>query len=210
MPSNTVNKKTARPKAAKKLPRSPSSSELVSAHLSVRVKKLRGQKGWSLETLSAACGVSRAMLSQIERGQVNPTLAVTFNIARAFEMSIGELVEMPGVSSSIQVIRSSDGAYDFRGDKDCRVRTLSPLNLEKDVEFYQVRLGRGGALRSTAHFTGTREFLVVESGRVRIESGQDSEDLGRGDSVTYRADVSHAIVNLGDREAVVFLVDIYR
>jgi transcriptional regulator with XRE-family HTH domain len=207
---NIVNKKTARPKSAKPPSRSPSSSELVSAHLSVRVKKLRGQKGWSLETLSAACGVSRAMLSQIERGQVNPTLAVTFNIARAFEMSIGELVEMPGVSSSIQVIRSSDGAYDFRGDKDCRVRTLSPLNLEKDVEFYQVRLARGGALRSTAHFTGTREFLVVESGRVRIESGQDSEDLGRGDSVTYRADVSHAIVNLGDREAVVFLVDIYR
>jgi transcriptional regulator with XRE-family HTH domain len=205
-----VNKKTAPPKSAKKPSRSPSSSELVSAHLSVRVKKLRGQKGWSLETMSAACGVSRAMLSQIERGQVNPTLAVTFNIARAFEMSIGELVEMPGVSSSIQVIRSSDGAYDFRGDQDCRVRTLSPLNLEKDVEFYQVRLARGGALRSTAHFTGTREFLVVESGRVRIESGQDSEDLGRGDSVTYRADVNHAIVNLGDREAVVFLVDIYR
>ena len=210
MPSNIVNKKTAPPKSAKKPRRSPSSSELVSAHLSVRVKKLRGQKGWSLETLSAACGVSRAMLSQIERGQVNPTLAVTFNIARAFEMSIGELVEMPGVSSSIQVIRASDGAYDFRGDPECRVRTLSPLNLEKDIEFYEVRLARGGVLRSTAHFTGTREFLVVESGRVRIESGQDCEELGRGDSVTYRADVNHAIVNLGDREAVVFLVDIYR
>jgi transcriptional regulator with XRE-family HTH domain len=205
-----MNKKTAPPKSAKEPSRSPSSSELVSAHLSVRLKKLRGQKGWSLETLSAACGVSRAMLSQIERGQVNPTLAVTFNIARAFEMSIGELVEMPGVSSSIQVIRANDGAYDFRGDKDCRVRTLSPLNLEKDVEFYEVRLGRGGALRSTAHFTGTREFLAVESGRVRIESGEDSEELGRGDSVTYRADVNHAIVNLGDRDAVVFLVDIYR
>ena len=91
-----------------------------------------------------------------------------------------------------------------------RVRTLSPLNLEKDVEFYEVRLARGGALRSTAHFTGTREFLAVESGRVRIESGEDSEELGRGDSVTYRADVNHAIVNLGDRDAVVFLVDIYR
>jgi transcriptional regulator with XRE-family HTH domain len=205
-----VNKKTAPPKSAKKPSRRPSSSELVSAHLSVRVKKQREQNGWSLETLSAACGVSRAMLSQIERGQVNPTLAVTFNIARAFEMSIGELVEMPGVSSSIQVIRANDGAYDFRGDRDCRVRTLSPLNLEKDVEFYEVRLARGGALRSTVHFTGTREFLAVESGRVRIESGEDSEELGRGDSVTYRADVNHAIVNLGDRDAVVFLVDIYR
>jgi len=150
------------------------------------------------------------MLSQIERGQVNPTLAVTFNIARAFEMSIGELVEMPGVSSSIQVIRANDSAYDFRGDKDCRVRTLSPLNLEKDVELYEVRLARGGALRSTAHFTGTREFLAVQSGRVRIEAGGDHEDLAGGDSVSYRADVNPAIVNTGDGDAVVFLVDIYR
>jgi transcriptional regulator with XRE-family HTH domain len=205
-----VNKKSASPNPAKETAKRASSSELVAAHLSVRVKKLREQKGWSLETLSAACGVSRAMLSQIERGQVNPTLAVTFNIARAFEMSIGELVEMPGVSSSIQVIRANDGAYDFRGDKDCRVRTLSPLNLEKDVEFYEVRLARGGALRSTAHFTGTREFLAVQTGRVRIESAEDSEELGHGDSVTYRADVNHAIVNIGDRDAVVFLVDIYR
>jgi transcriptional regulator with XRE-family HTH domain len=205
MVSNIVNKK-----ASKETSRRPTSSELVASHLSVRLKKLREQKGWSLETLSAACGVSRAMLSQIERGQVNPTLAVTFNIARAFEMSIGELVEMPGVSSSIQVIRAKDSAYDFRGDADCRVRTLSPLNLEKDVEFYQVRLGRGGELRSAAHFTGTREFLAVQSGRVRIESGEDREELGHGDSVSYRADVKHAIVNISDRDAVVFLVDIYR
>jgi len=205
-----VNKKTATPKTVKEPSRRPSSSDLVAAHLSVRVKKLREQKGWSLETLSAACGVSRAMLSQIERGQVNPTLAVTFNIARAFEMSIGELVEMPGVSSSIQVIRANDSAYDFRADKHCRVRTLSPLNLEKDVEFYEVRLARGGELRSTAHFTGTREFLAVQAGRVRIESGEDHEELGHGDSVSYRADVDHAIVNIGEREAVVFLVDIYR
>ncbi len=202
-----MNKKRKPPKPPS---RRTGSSELVSSQLSARVKKLREQKGWSLETLSAACGVSRAMLSQIERGQVNPTLAVTFNIARAFEMSIGELVEMPGVSSSIQVIRANDSAYDFRGDKDCRVRTLSPLNLEKDVELYEVRLARGGALRSTAHFTGTREFLAVQSGRVRIESGNDHEELGARDSVSYRADVNHAIVNIGDGDAVVFLVDIYR
>ncbi|MCE5310234.1 MAG: XRE family transcriptional regulator [Acidobacteriales bacterium] len=205
-----MNKKKTPQRNPKPPSRRPGSSELVSSQLSVRVKKLREQKRWSLETLSAACGVSRAMLSQIERGQVNPTLAVTFNIARAFEMSIGELVEMPGVSSSIQVIRANDSAYDFRGDKDCRVRTLSPLNLEKDVELYEVRLARGGALRSTAHFTGTREFLAVESGRVRIESGGDHEDLAVGDSVSYRADVNHAIVNIGDGDAVVFLVDIYR
>jgi transcriptional regulator with XRE-family HTH domain len=185
------------------------SSELVAAHLSVRVKKLREQKGWSLETLSQLCGVSRAMLSQIERGQANPTLAVTLGIARAFDLSIGDLVQFPGAASTMQVIRASDRAYEFRSDANCRVRTLSPLNLEKDVEFYEVLLRNKGELRSAAHFSGTREFLTVQCGKVRVESGIDAEEVGKGDSISYRADLDHAIVNVGEDDAVVFLVDIY-
>ena len=68
----------------------------------------------------------------------------------------------------------------------------------------------GGTLRSQAHFEGTREFLTVEDGSVRIESDQNSEELGKGDSGTYRADVPHAIVNTGKGDALVFLVVIYR
>jgi quercetin dioxygenase-like cupin family protein len=150
------------------------------------------------------------MLSQIERDQANPTLAVTLRIARAFSMTIGELVEDPDATSSLSVIRAGDRAYHFRSDKDCTIRTLSPLHLEKDVEFYEVQLRPGGELRSAAHFEGTREFLTVEKGRVRVESGGDSDLLERGDSASYRADVPHAVVNAGKTAAVLFLVNIYR
>jgi uncharacterized cupin superfamily protein len=108
------------------------------------------------------------------------------------------------------VIRANDHTYDYRSDKDCRIRTLSPLNLEKDVEFYEIWLQPGGALRSSPHFEGTREFLTVQRGKVRIESAADVEDLDAGDSASYRADVSHAIINLGKTDAVVFLIVIYR
>ncbi|HOW65491.1 MAG TPA: XRE family transcriptional regulator [Candidatus Paceibacterota bacterium] len=184
--------------------------DALSRHLGSRVKHLRQQQSWSLEELAQASGVSRSMLSQIEREQVNPTLAVTYRIARAFGMALGELVEAPGATSSITVIRAEDRAYHYRSDKDCRIRTLSPLNLEKDVEFYEVQLQAGGALRSAAHYAGTREFLTVQKGQVRVESGQDGEVLNPRDSVTYRADVPHAIVNVGQVEAVIFLVDIYQ
>ncbi|HEU0008925.1 MAG TPA: cupin domain-containing protein [Verrucomicrobiae bacterium] len=90
------------------------------------------------------------------------------------------------------------------------MRTLSPLNLEKDVEMYEVQLQPGGALGSAPHFEWTREFLTVQKGRVRVESAGDSEVLQPGDSASYRADVPHAIVNTGRNEAVIFLVDIYR
>jgi len=178
--------------------------------LGARIRDMRTERKWSLDALANASGVSRSMLSQIERNEANPTLAVTMRIARAFGITLGELVESPDVTSAVQVIRAGDRAQIYRSDKDCQIRTLSPLQLEKDVEFYEVALQPGGVLRSAPHFSGTREFLVVEKGKVRVESGRDSEELERGDSATYRADVPHAIVNLGKSEAMVFLVDIYR
>ena len=200
--------------AVKKQPPKAKSSgdpaDLINRHFGSRVKQLRAGRGWSLEALANASGVSRSMLSEIEREQANPTLAVTMRIAQAFSMSLGELLEIPTASSSVNVIRADDKAHHYRSDKFCRIRTLSPLNLEKDVEFYEVQLQSGGALRSAPHFEGTREFLTVQKGQIRVESANDSEDLIPGDSASYRADVPHAIINIGSTEAVIFLVDIYR
>jgi transcriptional regulator with XRE-family HTH domain len=190
--------------------RSAEPAEAINRHLGSRVKQLRAGRGWSLEALANASGVSRSMLSQIEREEANPTLAVTLRIARAFGLSLGELLDMPGAASAVTVIRADDNAYHYRSDKDCRIRTLSPLNLEKDVEFYEIRLQTGGALRSSPHFEGTREFLTVQKGRVRIESAGDTEELAPGDSASYRADVPHAILNSGRGEATVLLIVIYR
>jgi transcriptional regulator with XRE-family HTH domain len=184
-------------------------AEALTQHLGGRVRQLRAERGWSLEVLAGASGVSRSMLSQIEREQANPTLAVTLRIAQAFGMSLGDLVQVPDASSSITVIRADDRAYHYRSDKWCRIRTLSPLNLEKDVELYEVQLQPGGALRSAPHYQGTREFLTVETGQVRVESAGDGELLRSGDSATYRADVPHAIINAGKKEALLFLAVIY-
>lgn len=195
----------------KKLPPTATGPEAINENLGRRLKKLRGDKGWSLEVLANASGVSRSMLSEIEREKANPTLTVTFRIARAFGLTLQELIESAeATASKIQVIRASDRAQVYRSDKQCEIRTLSPLNLEKDVEFYQVSLRVGGVLRSQAHYEGTREFLTVEEGSVRIESGTDTDDLSKGDSGTYRADVPHAILNTSRGAALVFLVVIYR
>ena len=186
------------------------SPDEISGQLSQRVRALRKERGWSLDSLSAACGVSRSMLSQIERGEANPTLAVTVRISQAFGIALGELVEAPVSTSSIEVIRAEDRTFHYRSDAECRIRTLSPLHLEKDVEFYEVLLHNGGKLKSAPHFKGTREFLTVEKGKIELQSGDDSTLLGPGDSASYRVDVSHTIANAGRGEAVLFLVVIYQ
>jgi transcriptional regulator with XRE-family HTH domain len=182
----------------------------VGSLLCDRVRELRKKKGWTLEQLSAACGVSRSMLSQIERNQANPTLGVAYRIAQAFGMSLGSLVDAPSATPTIDIIRVNDRTYHYRNDQSSRIRTLSPLHLEKDVEFYEVLLRPGGSLKSAPHFGGTREFLTVQHGSIRLVSGDDSAELHRGDSAHYPADVVHTIENVGKGDALLFLVDIYR
>jgi len=175
-----------------------------------RVRELRRKRGWTLEQLSAACGVSRSMLSEIERGNANPTLAVAFRIAGAFSMSLGDLVDAPAATPrKIDVIRASDPAYHYRSDRSIRIRTLSPLRLEKSVEYYEVTLRAGAVLASGPHFEGARELLTVQQGGVRVTSDGESVELARGDSAHYRADVAHAIRNTSAADAVVFLVVTY-
>lgn len=197
------------PAAAQPLPANGMGDEAIGRALCDRVRELRRKRGWTLEEMGAACGVSRSMLSEVERGRANPTLAVAWRIARAFGMSLGDLVEAPAATPRVDVIRADDRAYHYRSDQHCRIRTLSPLHLEKAVEFYEIVLPAGGALRSAPHFAGARELLTVQSGHVRVTSAGEAEDLRPGDSAHYPADVPHAIENVGGGEAVTFLVVTY-
>jgi transcriptional regulator with XRE-family HTH domain len=174
-----------------------------------RVRQLRKSKGWTLDQLASLSGVSRSMLSQIEHGGANPTLIVTYRIAQAFGISLAELVDDLVPSRTIELVRAGDAAALFRSDRHLRIRTLSPLHTEKDVEFYELTLRPGAQLASAAHFEGTCELLTVAQGTVRVTSGDQSAELHKGDSARYRADLPHAIENIGRAEARVYLVDVY-
>lgn len=175
-----------------------------------RIRGLRATRRWTLDQLASKSGVSRSMISQIERQAVNPTFNIAYRIAQAFGVSLGELVDDPKQPQEIDVIHADDEAYHFVDDDDCRIRTLYPLHLEKDVEFYELKLNPGHALESTPHLPGTREFLTVHAGELQVKSGETLEILKPGDSAHYAADVSHSIRNVGDIEAIAFLVAIYR
>jgi mannose-6-phosphate isomerase-like protein (cupin superfamily) len=116
-------------------------------------------------------------------------------------MSLGALVEAPVQGATIEVVRHDATQAIFRDDAECRIRTLSPLECEKDVEFYHLTLKPRGVLDSAPHFSGTREFITVNSGTIAVHSGETQERLDPGDSAHYPADVPHRIVNAGDGEA---------
>ncbi len=171
-----------------------------------RVTKLRKKNKLTLDQLASVSGVSRSMLSQIERGKANPTLAVTFRIAQAFGITIGELVDHCWSTSTIEVIHGNDEKNLFRCDEEVSIRTLSPLHMEKDIEFYEIRISPGAKLISSAHYEGTKELLTVTHGSAEIISAEEKTSLHEGDTAHYRADVEHCIANNTDSELLCYLV----
>lgn len=180
------------------------------ARLGQQLKRFRTARNLTLDQLSALAGVSKAMLSQIEKNKINPTVAIILKVADALNVSIGELIEDTKRRYVLQVMHEDEDHYTFRKDDTCEIRSLSPLSMEKSVEFYRIRLQGNGELRSEAHYAGTEEVLYVAKGKISISSGDQTATLPKGDSIHYRADVPHCLKNDGKSPAELFLIVRYR
>lgn len=176
------------------------------AHMGQRLRLLRTGRKLTLDQLSTMAGVSKAMLSQIEQDKVNPTVAVMLKIAGALKLPIGQLVEAPRPQRILRVIAASDKAYTFRSDPHCNIRTLSPLDLEKTIEFYRVSIAPGGRLASEPHFPGAEEIVYLAKGRLTVTCADQTTALSRGDSIHYRADVPHTLHNTGRGAAELYMI----
>ena len=180
------------------------------AKLGQQLHTRRKARHLTLEQLSALAGVSKAMLSQIEQNKINPTVAIILKISDALNVGIAELIDEPSPQHILRVIHETDEHYTFCKDERCEIRTLSPLSLEKSIEFYRLRLEAGGSLRSESHFAGTEEFLHVARGKFLITSGKETQTAIKGDSVHYRADVTHCLENKAKGLAEAYLIVRYR
>ncbi|MEK7677496.1 MAG: XRE family transcriptional regulator [Verrucomicrobiota bacterium] len=184
---------------------------LFSTALGIVIKAERSRQNISMDDLSRICGVSKGMLSQIERGKTNPTVAVLYKIASGLRTDPTSLLPLPTGKPRIwRVILANDERYVFSTNKMCRIRTLSPLDLEKQIEFYEITFAPNGELVSEPHFLGTEEILTVAQGRLKVRAGEKETVVRRGDSVHYAADIAHRITNLSKHASVVLLIVRYR
>lgn len=175
------------------------------------IKMERTRQKLSLDELAERSSVSKGMLSQIERTKTNPTVAVLYKIAAGLRVEPTHLLPSPsGVPRLWRIIRADDERYVFSKSKDCQIRTLSPLDLEKQIEFYELDFSPKGKLVSEAHYEGTEEILSVAQGALRVRSGEANVEVKRGDSVHYAADIAHSITNLLNTPSVAFLIVRYR
>ncbi len=172
------------------------------------LRRLRTRQGHSLERLAKLSNVSRAMLSQIELGRSVPTIAVLWKITHALGVPLAALTS-PSASAGTVVLRAGRSKVLGSADGKFSSRALFPFVGERRVEFYELTIAARSVEDAEAHAPGTFENLGVHQGAVEIGVGTESYRMDPGDSIVFEADVPHSYRNVGDREAILYLVMTY-
>lgn len=173
-----------------------------------RLQAFRKERKLTLADLSVMSGVSRSMLSEIERGNANPTYGTLWHLTRALDIDLNSLIRGASEERSDRIdlqpgnltptIRSADGS--------CTLHILSPAGMTPLIEWYLLDFEPKGRLISEPHGAGTVEHLHCTEGEIVVSSAASEMVVRAGETARYAADVPHSLTSVGPAAARAFLV----
>lgn len=169
-----------------------------------RVRDERFRRGLSLDELSQNARVSRSMLSAVERGAKAPTVLVLDRIATGLGTSLARIL---GEEQPLRVVLLRQNEQKVARDASgWERRILSPVLPGVEFEFMRTTLGpRVDAGVFQPHARGSREYVAVERGTLRLEIDGEEHLLQEGDAIYYEGDVQHGFANRGATACVYYL-----
>lgn len=174
--------------------------------IGARLSGLRGQHGYSIRGLAAKAGVSASLISDIEKGKVEPSITTLSRLALAMGTTIAYFFTAPRHASG-RLIRASDrvpfgesdanpteGGPSALGRTGVRFELGSPV--ESKVEVVHARYEVGGWFGDEPFTHGGEEWGMVLSGRMKIIVGDEVYFLDPGDSIWFPSTIPHRLENV--------------
>jgi transcriptional regulator with XRE-family HTH domain len=164
-------------------------STQLAQRIAQRVRDLRSANGLSLDELGGRCGVSRSMISLIERGETSPTAVVLEKLAVGLNVSLASLFEQPAarpdpVSRRAEQLEWRDPASGYLR------RNVSPSGFDSPIQIVEVNFPAGARV---AYETGPRhprlfQQIWVLQGRIELTLGVQTHRLDAGDCLAMQLD----------------------
>ncbi|MEP9367176.1 XRE family transcriptional regulator [Xanthobacter sp. VNH20] len=164
------------------------------AGLPENLRRFRKERGYTLDTLSVRCGVSRAMISKIERGVSVPTATVLGKLAAGLEIGLSQLI---GGQRTRQSLLVPPGEQPVFRDPESGLerRSLSPLFPDRSVDFALNTLPPGRSVSFPPHQNGVEEYLYVAKGTLKVVVGAENFTVKQGSTLFYNANSVHEFHN---------------
>ena len=161
-------------------------NELIAENL----KDIRKGKGLSLEQVSSLTTISKSMLSQLERGEVNPTISTVYKLALGLKVPLTAF--------------TADKPQPFFGTGKKEVDPLAgddypifSFREGQDFEIFDLEFDEGGMMQANRQMNGTREFITVYSGELTLIFKDHEYVLKAGDAASYNAFDDYVYKNTG-------------
>jgi|SRR5438105_3443228 len=182
-------------------------SEQAVAALAARIRQLRAHMGMTLEQLAQRSGVSRAMLSKVERGEKSPTLPVIVRIAGGFNMSLSTFLGAEPDPSDVAIIRANKRLTFKDPETGFERIVLSPAHLDNGVEVILHRIPpRQSSGVLPAYTVPTEKYIVVHEGCLTVYVDGKPHQLEAGDAMYFEVKGPYSLVNEGDKTCAYYMV----
>ncbi|MEW6273688.1 MAG: helix-turn-helix domain-containing protein [Bacillota bacterium] len=176
--------------------------------LGKKLRELRQVRGLTITDLAEAVNISKSLISQVERGEVVPSLTTLRKIAKGLNVSITEFFEddeqAPPVSNENEVVvRKAKRKKLFIPGSNAKYELLTP-NLQRKIEFLLIEVlpnNRQEEVVQLSH-AGEECSLVLE-GELTVMLGDKVFTLQEGDSISFDSGIPHSIENRTDKKTVV-------
>ena len=160
--------------------------------LGAQLKMLREERGYTLKQTSEISGLSIGFISQVERGQTDPSLSSLKKLARALDVKLGDLFAQ---DTTAHVLVKSGAGNILRIDSSVYCELLA-TSLSKTMEPMIKYISPGGESGLVDPHEG-EEFIWVIEGTLQLTLGDNTYLLQKGDSVYFRSNQTHAWKNPG-------------
>jgi transcriptional regulator with XRE-family HTH domain len=192
-------------KAAKSTPEDDSARSQTDV-LAEEVRLHRKQRDLSLEQLAELSGVSRSMISKIERAEAVPSTAILSRLAEALGVTFSRLMA-PAEEREILHIPASRQPILRDEHSGFRRRCISPVLPGRGIDWVLNTLPpRASTGEFVAHRRGISEYIFVAKGRLSATIGDRTILLAEGDSLYFEATTGHTFTNVGSGDCEYFLV----
>ena len=171
------------------------------------LKRLRTERNFSLGQLSAICEVSKVMLSQIEKGETNPTINTIWKIANGLKVPYTALLEQQLNDTSI--VKKSEIAVQTDEDQYYRIYCFYPNTPHRNFELFQIELDAGHSYTSVGHSEKSQEYILVLEGELSLTVHNQTYVLHSNDAINFVASAKHIYDSSGDNPLKAVIINFY-
>ena len=172
-----------------------------------RLSSLRKRKNMTLDDLSAKSGVSKSILSQIERDLSNPTVTTISRIADALGERLSDFFSKIEVEEESSIESSKETPSITSKDGLCALNILGAGETVNWLQWYILEMKPKGVLDSSSHGPKTFENLTVIYGQIEVCCGGSKEKLSKGDTFRFQSNRNHTIKNVSKQKAQVLMIN---